>query len=227
MFFSLLPDIEYDIKPSNYPYSEAQFRTAKNFFRRFKINEDVFGYTVAMNKYAILDGEKPNQVAELYYENPFLDWVVLLTNNVINPLFDWPKTDNAIRRYSESKYGDPYAEILYYETFKVESGITIKGDSTGRNLKATALDAGRKVDEEFYNNPFTYFDGTNNISVPGSSVCQPVSAYDHEIKENEKKREIWILKPRYLDVFITEFKIKNNYVESSDYISLRSKKTGV
>ncbi len=155
MFFSLLPDIEYDIKPSNYPYSEAQFRTAKNFFRRFKINEDVFGYTVAMNKYAILEGEKPNQVAELYYGNPFLDWVVLLTNNVINPLFDWPKTDNAIRRYSESKYGDPYAEILYYETVEVESGITIKGDSTGRKLKATALDAGRRVDEEFYNNPFT------------------------------------------------------------------------
>ena len=44
MYFSLVPDIKYDTKPVNYPFSEADFVTAKNFFRRYTISEDAFGY---------------------------------------------------------------------------------------------------------------------------------------------------------------------------------------
>ena len=44
MYFSLVPDIKYDTKPINYPFSEADFVTAKNFFRRYTVSEDAFGY---------------------------------------------------------------------------------------------------------------------------------------------------------------------------------------
>ena len=96
MFFSLIPDIEYDVKPIKFPYTKSDYVTAKNFFRRFEINEDIFSYTATFNKYAVLDGETPEQVAEKAYDDPFLDWVILMTNNVINPLFDWPRSDNSV-----------------------------------------------------------------------------------------------------------------------------------
>ena len=46
MYFSLLPNIEYDEKPISYPFSESDFVVAKNFFRRYKVNDDIFSYAV-------------------------------------------------------------------------------------------------------------------------------------------------------------------------------------
>ena len=227
MFFSLIPDIEYDVKPIKFPYTKSDFITAKNFFRRFKINEDVFSYTATFNKYAVIEGETPDQVAEKAYGDPFLDWVILMTNNVINPLFDWPRSDNSVRKYCEKTYTDPYSEILYYKTREIKSGTSMSTDLTGKTVKINALDAGLKVDEKFYNTPFSFFDGNQVITMAGSEVCEPVNAYQHEIEENEKKREIYLLKGRFLDAFINEFTQKNSYERSTDYISQRSKKTGV
>ena len=226
MYFSLIPNIEYDTKPIKFPFKSADYVTAKNFFRRFKINQDVFNYTIGFRKYAVLDGERPDQVADKFYDEPMYDWVLLLTNNVINPLFDWPKSSNALRKYCETTYTDPYATILYYETNEVNSGDFTFGDDTGKRLDIIVQEKGLKVDETFYNSPFTYYDGTNNITVPGSTVCHPISAYEHEEKENEKRREIWILKERYVERFVDEFKASNFYKESSDFISLHTKKTG-
>ena len=67
MYFSLIPNIEYDEKPISYPFSESDFVTAKNFFRRYRINEDVFSYAVFFNKYVIKDGDRPDVVADKVY----------------------------------------------------------------------------------------------------------------------------------------------------------------
>ena len=53
MYFSVVPNIIYDEKPIKYPFSDADRVIAKNFFRRYKLNDDVFSYAVFFNKYAI------------------------------------------------------------------------------------------------------------------------------------------------------------------------------
>ena len=53
MFFNIVPNIEYDEKPISYPFSESDFVVAKNFFRRYKINDDVFQYAVFFKKYTM------------------------------------------------------------------------------------------------------------------------------------------------------------------------------
>ena len=70
-------------------------------------------------------------------------------------------------------------------------------------------------------------DGTQVVTVPGNTVSSPVSNYDYEISQNEKKREIFILKRVFFDRFVEEFKTKNLYKESSDFISKRLKKVAV
>lgn len=227
MYFNLIPNIQYDVKPIGYPFTKSDFVVAKNFFRRYKINPDFFSYSVYYDKYAILEGETPSIVSNKYYDTPFYDWVVILTNNIINPLFNWPMSATALQRYCENKYGDPFATILHYETDEVKTEQYLRGDATGRRVYITVQEAGLKVDEEFYNSPFRYWDGTNTITVPGSSVSHPVRAFDYEQELNEKRREIYMLKNRYLSQFVREFKTYNNYKESSDFISKRLKKTGV
>lgn len=216
MYFRNIPDIQYDTKPIRYPFSESDFVRAKNFFRRYQINPDVFSYAVFFKKYAIQDGDRLDTLAEDLFGDPFMDWVIVLTNNMINPLFDLPLSDNDLRKHIEANYDNPYSEIHHYETVEVKN-----------NAGQIVLRGGLIVDETFYNSPFKYWSGTNVAEVLGSEVSYPVTIFDYEMNENEKKREIYLLKPEYLEAFITDFKNTNLYSKSSDYISNNLKKTGV
>ena len=49
----------------------------------------MFQYAVFFKKYTIKDGERPETLAEKIYGNQFYDWVILLTNNMVNAQYDW------------------------------------------------------------------------------------------------------------------------------------------
>ena len=222
MYFSQTPDILYDTKPVSYPFSESDFVVAKNFFRRYEINQDVYGYATFYDKYAINEGVSIAEIASRYYGGVQYDWVIILTNNLINPQFSFPLDDYTVRKIAEEKYGDDaYSGIHHYETIETKSGQTLGGKSI------LALEGGLRVDKTFYDSPFTYWNGTVNKTVAGNTVSKPVLNYDHEIAENEKKREVYILRKKYLFKFIEEFKKQSLYSDSSDFLSKRLKKTGV
>ncbi len=210
MFFKIVPNISYDEKPISYPFSESDFVVAKNFFRRYKINEDVFQYAVFFKKYTIVDGERPETLAEKAYGDQFLDWVILLTNNMVNAQYDWPRSNYEMYRIVEEEFDDPYSEINHYEI----------RETIGQ------YQAGLHVDETFYN-------GTHKININGTvttkngnEIASPVTVAEYYQAENEKKREIYLLKPRYLDSFVADFKRKNLYKKDDNFISQRLKKTG-
>ena len=92
-YFSYIPNIAYEERPLKYPFSVADTVIAKNFFKRFKLNDEIFDYVVYFNKYSIVDGERPDMIAQKLYGDPFFDWVILLTNNMVNVQYDWPKTN--------------------------------------------------------------------------------------------------------------------------------------
>ena len=63
MYFSILPNIKYDVKPQSFPFSSSDYVEVNNFFRRYLINEDVFNYTVYLNQYAINQGIRIESVS--------------------------------------------------------------------------------------------------------------------------------------------------------------------
>ena len=210
MFFKIVPNISYDEKPISYPFSESDFVVAKNFFRRYKINDDIFQYAVFFKKYTIVDGERPETLAEKAYGDQFLDWVILLTNNMVNAQYDWPRSNYEMYKIVEEEFDDPYSEINHYEI----------RETIGR------YQAGLHVDETFYN-------GTHKVNINGTVTTKnanesasPVTVAEYYQAENEKKREIYLLKPRYLDSFVADFKRKNLYKKDDNFISQRLKKTG-
>jgi hypothetical protein len=152
MYFSFIPNIEYDKKPIQYPFSESDFVVAKNFFRRYQVNPDVFSYSVYFKKYAIQDGDRLDTIAEAAYGNSFYDWVIALTNNMINPLFDLPLSSDDLRKYLESKYDDPYSTIKHYEVISNQEQIEAFGK--------VIIQGGTIVDETFYNSSERYIVGT-------------------------------------------------------------------
>lgn len=210
MYFSITPNVLYDEKPISYPFSESDRVIAKNFFRRYKLNDDIFSYAVFFNKYAIQDGERPDILAEKLYGNQFYDWVILLTNNMVNAQYDWPLSNYALHKTLEREYDDPYNEIHHYETVKVAQ-----------------YPAGLRVDKTFYDKQHKLnIDGTITI-LNGTAICGAVTVADHLTKENEKKREIYILKEKYLRSFVNDFKKQNQYKKGSgNYLAKRLKITG-
>ena len=210
MFFDIVPNIEYDEKPISYPFSESDFVVAKNFFRRYKINDDVFQYAVFFKKYTIKDGERPETLAEKIYGNQFYDWVILLTNNMVNAQYDWPRTNYEIYKMVEEEFDDPYSEISHYE------------------IKETIghYQAGLHVDKTFY-------DSTHKLNIDGSvqikngnEIASPITVAEYYQEENEKKREIYLLKSRFLESFVKDFKKQNLYKKDENYITQTLKKTG-
>ena len=210
MFFSIVPNISYDEKPISYPFSDSSFVTAKNFFRRYKLNDDAFSYAVLFKKYTITDEDRPDTLALDAYGNQFYDWVILLTNNLVNAQYDWPMNSYELYRVLEEEYDDPYSEISHYE---------IK-ETIGQ------YQAGLHVDETFYNGQHKLnINGTVSLK-NGNEIASPVTVAEYYQAENEKKREIYLLKPRYLDSFVDDFKTKNLYKKDDNYINQRLKKTG-
>ena len=182
MYFNYIPDIEYDVKPVSYPFSTSDFVIAKNFFRRYKLN-DRATQALYYDKYTIEGEERPDTVAFKTYGRDNYDWIILLTNNIISPLNEWPMPENALRKYAEAKYDDPYSEVLFYETNKINLPQVINTDLSQQKKNVTILEPGLKVSKQFYLGLYQYFDGTNVITVPGSSVSRAITAYEYEERE--------------------------------------------
>ena len=83
MFFSKLPNIEYSISRTNFQFTDQHFVVAKNIFKRLTFNR---GYLAepAFAEYTLLPSETPDQVAQAFYGDPFLEWTILVTNNIID-----------------------------------------------------------------------------------------------------------------------------------------------
>ena len=210
MYFNLLPNIGYAQRPIKFPFSESDYVVAKNFFRRYKLNDDVFSNAVFFKKYSIVEGERPDTIANKAYGNPFYEWVVVLTNNLVNVQYDWPMSNYDLTKVLENEFDDPYSQINHYE---------IK-ETIGRYSK------GLHVDKTFY-------DGQHKINVNGSivtkngnEIASPVTVVEYYDQENEKKREIYLLRPKYFKKFVADFRKQNLYKDSTDFVAQRLKKTG-
>lgn len=59
---------------------------------------------------------------------------------------------------------------------------------------------------------------TQNTAIRDTNSNIQVTNYDYELRLNEKKRQILILKPQYLAAFISDMRNIMKYTESSQYI---------
>ena len=210
MYFKIVPNIAYDQKPISFPFSKSDYIVAKNFFRRYKLNDDIFSEAVYFKKYAVQDGERPDTIAKKAYGNPFYDWVVLLTNNVINAQYDWPLSGYDLAQVIESNFDDPYSEIRHYEIIE-DIGTYTKG---------------LRVDKTFYDGQHKLNIGGSIITKNGNEIASPVTIADYYHYENEKKREIYLLREKYFRGFVADFRKQNLYKDSKDFVTKRLKQTG-
>ena len=201
-YFRELPDLFYE-SPLSTRNSSTEYVRVKNLFRRVKLRDDLQNVFTLFNKYEIREGQRPDTVAEEIYGSADLDWVVMLTAGIINLHDQWPLSNRDLYVYAENKYGDDLNSVRFYETTEVK-------DSSGRLI----LPKGKIV-----NSGFTI----PNPSTPTANLNPVVgiSNFEYEVRKNEDKRLIYILKNDYLQLYLNDLRRIMEYEKSSQYINRR------
>ena len=199
-YFRELPNLEYQSFLSSRKGSD-DYLLVKNVFRRVKLRDDLQNVFTIFNKYEIQEGARPDTVAEELYGSSQYDWVVLIGAGIINVRNEWPLSDRNIYRYSEQLYGNDLNAVHHYETKEIK-------DSRGRLI----LPAGKIVDSTF-----TIPDP--NIPIQTLNPVVGISNYEYEVRKNNKKRDIYILKPAYLQQVINDTRKAMTYDRSSQYVN--------
>lgn len=230
-FFNRLPNIEYDTKPIKFPFSETQYVLAKNFFKRYKLSKNSYNYVNFFTEYFITDDDRIDYLSYKFYDTSEFDWIILITNNIINTHFDLPISENILydivnKTYLNSRGSAQYPadRIHHYETLEFKNDI---GE--------IVLKSGLKVSELFFTSPFKYCQKniSNNQticsvrSVPGNTVSTPVTNYEYEKELNDKKRLVYILRPEFIQDFIDQYESDMVYEPSSAYIDSTTKRSGI
>ena len=87
---------------------------ATNIITRVRFEESVRKNLVNFFPHVVEEGQRPDQIAEGYYGDASYDWVVYLTNNIVDPYHQWPKPQQVFDEFITTKYGS--AEIAQQQT---------------------------------------------------------------------------------------------------------------
>jgi hypothetical protein len=205
-YFRELPNLEYQSFLSNRK-SSSDYLLVKNLFRRVKLRDDLQNVFTIFDKYQIPDGSRPELVAEELYGSVQYDWVVLVTAGITNVRDQWPLSDRQIYDYAEEIYGEDLNAIHHYETTEVK-------DSQDRLI----LPAGKVVDSDFtIPNPDNIITTLNPVN--------GITNYEYEVRKNNEKRGIYVLKPRYLQQVLLDTRREMTYGKSSQYVDNKTIKT--
>jgi len=200
-YFRELPNVAYQSFLSD-SLSSQSYLVVKNLFRRNKLRNDLSGIFTIFNKYEIPEGSRPELVAEEFYGDAELDWVVLMTAGILNVRDEWPLSNYNLYRYAENLYGmGGLNDVRYYETKEVK-------DTNGRLI----LPKEKVVDSNFtIPDPDDYRATLNPV--------RPVTNWEYEVRKNDEKSSIYLLRREYLQQFLNDMRQIMLYDRSSQYVT--------
>ena len=200
-YFRELPDLEYQSPLSTRRGSDEYVRV-KNLFRRVKLREDLQNVFTIFNKYQIPEGYRPETVAQELYGKQDLDWVIIIASGIVHIRDEWPLSERDLYNYCIDKYGNEGTlnAPAFYETVEVRD-----------RLGKLVLPGGQVVDPSF-----SIYNPDDHLTVINPVVG--ISYYEYEVRQNEKKRTIYVLKKEYLQQFLNDMRSLMTYDKSSQYV---------
>lgn len=107
-YFSNMPTIDYPVELDG----KIKYINARNIVVRAKFLDYVKNSQTTFLDYTIRDGERPETLAHRIYGLAEYHWIILLFNEVINPLFSWPLATKDLELMVRRKYP---GKVLYID----------------------------------------------------------------------------------------------------------------
>ena len=200
-YFRNVPDFDY---VSRLPGAKiSDYITVKNFFKRGFLREDIFQELSFFTKYQIKGDDRPDNVAWNFYQESQLDWLVLTCNNIVNIQTEWPLKQTDFDRFLLDKYEtyEKLNDIHHYETIEIKNTMGV-----------VLLKEGLEVDESF---SMTYYDSVTEKQVTPTTLTTSITNYVYEQKIEDDKRNIYLLKPKYLNIIYDDMDEMMTYIKGS------------
>ena len=215
-YFKQVPDFEYVSRLPDAKISD--YIAVKNLFKKAELRPDIFQDLATFQKYQIKGDDRPDNVAEDFYQDSSLDWLVLTCNNIINVQTEWPMSQRDFDRFLLDKYGT-YANLEsthHHETLEVKNS---KG--------VVMLEKGLEVESDF---SFSYYDWwlKEQKTIATANLVTEVTNYQYEEKIEDAKRNIFLLKVRYLNLVTDDLEEIMTYKKgSTQYVDETLKKAEI
>ena len=183
-YFQPFPAINYDLKKNGKPTALT------NITLRFKIHLALLSSAVVFYEYQVLEEDRPVFVADLYYQDSTLDWLILIVNDIIDPQFEWPLDQLSFDKFIRTKYGsisEARGTVHHYE--KILNAQSVLADGT-------------VIPERTVNIDQTTYNSLVGDTLEGEegfvSIRKEVTAYDYEENLNDERRNIKLLDQVYV-----------------------------
>ena len=176
-YFSSIPNVDYDINGTE----PNQFRSVTNIMQRVRFKPSVLENITDYYPYYVREGERPDIVSFNTYGTVAYSYLILLINNIVDPLFDWPLPSRQFENYIIEQYGSVSAaqstNKYYYQIVRAEVART--------GVSERVPEYKVIVDQTTYNSL-------------DASVRSAQNVYDWEVEQNDNKREIKLINPDFI-----------------------------
>ena len=169
-YFSKFPLMAYDMA------GNENYKLLPDILRRVKLRSGIRSGSFLFDNYDVSDGERPEDIAFKYYDDPELHWVILMTNNITDRYYQWPLTQPQFQEHLKDKYGAGNEDAVHHYEITQTSGPTSSRD---------------------YSHMVECNSDEDNPSI--------ISNRDYEQRKQDEYRQIRLLDPRFLDTFVEEF----------------------
>ena len=176
-YFKNIPNVLYDINGTE----PNTFRAVTNIMSRVRFKPSVIENITDYYPYKVLEGERPDIVSYKKYGTVAYSYLILLINDIVDPLFDWPLPSRQFENYIIEQYGSvataQSTNKYYYQIVRAEVAKT--------GISERVPEYKIIVDQTTYNSL-------------DASVRSAQNVYDWETEQNDNKREIKIINPDFI-----------------------------
>ena len=187
-YFSSIPNVDYDINGTE----PNQFRSVTNIMQRIRFKPSVLENITDYYPYYVREGERPDIVSFNTYGTVAYSYLILLVNDIIDPLFDWPLSSRQFESYIIEQYGSvssaQFTNKYYYQIVRAEVART--------GVSERVPEYKIIVDQTTYNSL-------------DASVRSAQNVYDYEVEQNDNKREIKLINPDFIQDI--DYEVKNAF----------------
>lgn len=163
-----------------------------NFFIHFTLREILKNNANFLSSYDLSAEERPDIVAEKVYGNSDLAWLVLMTNDIVDPTEEWVKNTTNFQNYLNTKY--PTAKSLYAANYSTYNDSVADYDANDilQNNKS----------------PFGTVLSKKDTHATDPTAYKTISNAAVEDTLNEGRRTIKVIRKEYLQAVLTEISTK-------------------
>lgn len=206
----------------NFPIITYGTTSTVNIMERVAILNTIFQNPYTFYPYTVQNGMKARMIAERYYGDASLEWLVYLSNNIIDPYHEWPMDEATFSNFIDDKYGsisDARNKIVTYRVNWYEDDRVISRGDFDSLPEHEKKYWSAQFDE--FNAPVKYArkqldykaisqdgDGNVTISVPVDEQMywSPVTALDQETEINAQKAHIQLLDSKLVTTAVENLK---------------------